>query len=193
MAAAEVHRLSSRRGRTFLPVNCAALSETLILSDLFGHSRGAFTGADRDRRGVFETAAGGTVLLDEIGDLPLSAQGMLLRVLQEGEVRRLGESEARRVDVRIVSATHRALEQLVAEGRFREDLLYRLKVAAVTLPPLRQRDGDVVLLAESFLAGLGLGQVRLTAAARARLQALLLARERASAQVGGRGRSDSAR
>src|SRR5262249_56626250 len=101
LAARQLHRASARSGGPFLAVNCAALSETLLLSDLFGHARGAFTGADRDRRGVFESAHGGTVLLDEIGDLPLPAQGLLLRVLQEGEIRRLGESEARRVGGRV--------------------------------------------------------------------------------------------
>ncbi|HEX9671526.1 MAG TPA: sigma 54-interacting transcriptional regulator, partial [Thermoanaerobaculia bacterium] len=116
------------------------------------HVRGSFTGADRDRAGVFETAQGGTVFLDEIGDLPPAAQGMLLRVLQEGEVRRVGESLARKVDVRVVAATHRDLAARVRDGSFREDLFYRLKVASVELPPLRARGDDVLLLAEHFLA-----------------------------------------
>ncbi len=152
LAARRVHSLSRRQGSAFLPVNCAALSETLILSDLFGHVRGAFTGADRDRPGVFEAARGGTVFLDEVGDLPMAAQGMLLRVLQEGEIRRLGESRPRRVDVRIVAATHRHLEKRVDEGRFRGDLLFRLKVGTVELPPLRERGRDILLLADHFLA-----------------------------------------
>jgi transcriptional regulator with GAF, ATPase, and Fis domain len=152
LAAREVRRASARAGAPWVPVNCAALSETLLLSDLFGHARGAFTGADRARAGVFETANGGTVFLDEIGDLPPVAQGNLLRVLQEGEVRRLGESTARRVDVRLVAATHRDLGAMVRDGRFRQDLYYRLKVCTVTLPPLRERGGDVMLLAEHFLA-----------------------------------------
>jgi len=153
LIARRVHRSSRRRDRPLVTVNCAALSETLILSDLFGHVRGAFTGADRDRAGVFETAEGGTVFLDEIGDLPASAQGMMLRVLQEGEVRRVGESLPRRVDVRVVAATHRDLAAMVEAGEFRRDLYYRLKGGAVGLPPLRRRGRDVLLLADHLLAG----------------------------------------
>lgn len=153
LAARELRRASARAGAPWVPLNCAALSETLLLSDLFGHARGAFTGADRARAGVFETAHGGSVFLDEIGDLPPVAQGNLLRVLQEGEVRRLGESTARRVDVRLVAATHRDLAAMVGAGKFRQDLFYRLKVCTVTLPPLRERGADVMLLAEHFVAG----------------------------------------
>jgi transcriptional regulator with PAS, ATPase and Fis domain len=149
-------------------VNCAALSETLLLSDLFGHARGAFTGADRDRKGVFETAHGGTVFLDEIGDLPLTAQGMLLRVLQEGEIRRLGESAPRKVDARVLAATHRDLDRMVEEGSFRRDLYYRLRVGCVELPPLRHRGEDVLILADDFLSR---SSVRLSRPARARLLA----------------------
>jgi DNA-binding NtrC family response regulator len=152
LAAREIHRASARAHGPFVAVNCAALAESLLLSDLFGHVRGAFTGADRDRVGVFEAARGGTVLLDEIGDLPIGAQGLLLRVLQEGEVRRLGESLPRRVDVRVLAATHHDLEQAVAGGAFREDLFYRLKVGAVDLPPLRERGDDVLQLADLFLS-----------------------------------------
>jgi DNA-binding NtrC family response regulator len=174
LAARQLHRASARSGGPFLAVNCAALSETLLLSDLFGHARGAFTGADRDRRGVFESAHGGTVLLDEIGDLPLPAQGLLLRVLQEGEVRRLGESEARRVNVRVLAATHRELARMVEEGTFRRDLYFRLRVGCVELPPLRDRGDDVLRLAEHFmvkLRGSRSGkEVRLSKAARACLQ-----------------------
>ncbi len=151
LAAREVHRRSRRHRGPYVPVNCAALSETLLLSDLFGHSRGAFTGAERERLGVFETAQGGTVFLDEIGDLPPVAQGMLLRVLQEGEVRRLGESLPRKVDVRVVAATHRDLTRASREGTFRQDLYFRLRGASVTLPPLRERGEDVLLLAESLI------------------------------------------
>jgi DNA-binding NtrC family response regulator len=152
LAAREIHRASARAHGPFVAINCAALAESLQLSDLFGHVRGAFTGADRDRVGVFEAARGGTVLLDEIGDLPLGAQGLLLRVLQESEVRRLGESLPRRVDVRVLAATHRDLERAVAGGTFREDLFYRLKVGAVDLPPLRERGDDVLQLADLFLS-----------------------------------------
>ncbi len=151
LAAREIHRRSRRHRAPFVSVNCAALSENLLLSDLFGHARGAFTGADRERLGVFETAQGGTVFLDEIGDLPADAQGKLLRVLQEGEVRRLGESLARKVDVRVVAATHRDLLQAVRDGTFRQDLYYRLRGASVTLPPLRERGDDVLRIAERLI------------------------------------------
>jgi DNA-binding NtrC family response regulator len=151
LAARRAHKMSSRSAATFLPLNCAAVSEELLMSDLFGHVRGAYTGAVRDRVGVFEAARGGTVFLDEIGDLPLRAQGFLLRVLQEGEIRRVGESLTRSIDVRVITATHRDLGQMVREGEFRADLYYRLRVASVELPPLRQRDGDVILLAEHFV------------------------------------------
>jgi transcriptional regulator with GAF, ATPase, and Fis domain len=172
LAARAVHDASRRAGEAFLPVNCAALAESLLLSELFGHVKGAFTGADRDRAGIFEAARGGTVFLDEIGDLPLQAQGKLLRVLQEGEVRRVGESISRPVDVRIVAATHRDLRSMVAEGAFREDLYYRLRVGRVLLPPLRDRGGDLVALAEHFLSREEPGTMaRLTAPARSRLAA----------------------
>lgn len=166
LAARQLHHLSARNPHRLVTVNCAALSETLLLSDLFGHVRGAFTGADRDRAGVFESAAGGTVLLDEIGDLPLAAQGKLLRVLQEGEVRRVGESLPRQIDIRVVAATHRDLRSMVEEGTFRADLFYRLGVGCLTLPPLRSRERDVLLLAEHFLGASGHS---LTARARKRL------------------------
>jgi DNA-binding NtrC family response regulator len=152
LAARRIHRLSSRSRAPFIAVNCAALSETLILSDLFGHARGAFTGADRSRQGVFESANGGTVFLDEIGDLPLSAQGLLLRVLQEGEVRPLGETLPRKVNVRVLAATHRDLGAMVGEKTFRQDLYYRLKVGSVSLPALRDRGEDVLLLAKRFVS-----------------------------------------
>jgi transcriptional regulator with GAF, ATPase, and Fis domain len=168
LAARRIHRRSSRAGRPFMAVNCAALSETLLLSDLFGHVRGAFTSADRDRKGVFETAHGGTVFLDEIGDLPLNAQGLLLRVLQEGEIRRLGESEARRVDVRVLAATHRDLMAMIEEGSFRRDLYFRLRVGCVVMPPLRERGDDLLRIAERILDRLQT-PARLDPRARARL------------------------
>ncbi|MEE8368191.1 MAG: sigma 54-interacting transcriptional regulator [Thermoanaerobaculia bacterium] len=152
LAAKQVHAESSRADGAFVPVNCAAFTDSLLSSDLFGHVRGAFTGAERDRAGIFETATGGTVFLDEIGDLPLPTQGNLLRVLQEGEVRRVGETLARRVDVRILTATHYDLADLVKQGRFRKDLYYRLNVGTVLLPPLRERGHDVLELADHFLA-----------------------------------------
>ena len=154
LVARWIHRHSARADRPFLPLNSAALNDDLVLSDLFGHVRGAFTGADRDRAGIFESARGGCVFLDELGDLPLRAQAMLLRVLQEGEVRRLGESRVRKVDARVLAATHRDLERRVADGRFREDLYYRLAVARVELPPLRDREGDLELLIHHFLGRL---------------------------------------
>jgi transcriptional regulator with AAA-type ATPase domain len=174
LAARRIHQASPRAGAPFLAVNCAALSETLLLADLFGHVRGAFTGADRDRAGVFESAHGGTVFLDEIGDLPPPAQGMLLRVLQEGEVRRLGESLARRVDVRVLAATHRDLMRAVEAGAFRQDLFYRLRVGSIELPPLRERGDDVQLLADHFIARLARSagrSTRLTNEARGLLSA----------------------
>ena len=154
LVARRAHRASPRSRGPFIAVNCAALSETLILSDLFGHAKGAFTGADRDRAGVFQAASGGTVFLDEIGDLPLNAQAMLLRVLQEGEVRRLGESEPRRVDVRVLAATHRDLPAMIQAKTFRQDLYYRLKGGLIELPPLRDRGDDLLLLSETFLSRL---------------------------------------
>ncbi len=171
LVARHVHRSSPRSRAPFVAVNCAALGETLLLSDLFGHVRGSFTGADRDRAGVFETATGGTVFLDEIGDLPASAQGMLLRVLQEGEVRRVGESLARKVDARVVAATHRDLDRMVEEGSFRQDLFFRLDVARIELPPLRERGRDVLHLAEGFLAAEGGGGPGLSSAAKRALMA----------------------
>jgi transcriptional regulator with GAF, ATPase, and Fis domain len=170
LAARQLHRESPRRRRPLAPINCAALAPGLLVSELFGHLRGAFTGADRDRAGIFEAAEGGTVLLDEIGDLPLDAQGKLLRLLQEGEVRRLGESLPREVDVRVVAATHRNLERMTEKGEFRMDLYYRLRVGRVELPPLRDRGDDVLLLAKAFLASLGYPPPRLSAAAWRRLR-----------------------
>ena len=129
-----------------MPINCGAISKDLINSELFGHKRGAFTGADKDRKGYFETANGGTLFLDEIGDLPLDAQVRLLRVLQKGEITPVGGSEIIKVDVRIIAATHRNLMAEVSAGTFREDLFHRLAVGVLNLPPIRERGGDIDLL-----------------------------------------------
>ncbi|MGZ5442023.1 MAG: sigma 54-interacting transcriptional regulator [Thermoanaerobaculia bacterium] len=152
LVARAIHRQSVRRQKTFTPVNCAALPENLVESELFGHVRGAFTGADRDRAGLIETTDGGTLFLDEIGELPLVTQAKLLRFLQEGEFRRVGDTVNRSADVRIVSATNRKLDSAVEEGRFRDDLYYRVRGVEVVLPPLRERGADIVLLATHFLA-----------------------------------------
>ena len=150
LVARAIHRGSPRRHKPFCALNCAALPDDLVEAELFGHSRGAFTGAVADRPGVFEEAHGGTLFLDEIGELTPRAQAKVLRVIQDGELRRVGENVTRRVDVRIVSATNRALRQEVEAGRFRLDLLYRLDVVHITVPPLRERREDIAVLAEPF-------------------------------------------
>jgi DNA-binding NtrC family response regulator len=152
LIARAIHRQSPRRQKQFTAVNCAALPENLIESELFGHVRGAFTGADRDRAGLIETTDGGTLFLDEIGEMPLPAQAKLLRFLQEGEFRRVGDTVNRSADVRIVSATNRKLDAAVEEGRFRDDLYYRVRGVEVPLPPLRERGHDIQILASHFLA-----------------------------------------
>ncbi|HEY0143175.1 MAG TPA: sigma 54-interacting transcriptional regulator [Thermoanaerobaculia bacterium] len=152
LVARAIHRHSPRRQKTFTAVNCAALPENLIESELFGHVRGAFTGADRDRAGLIETTDGGTLFLDEIGEMPLTAQAKLLRFLQEGEFRRVGDTVNRTADVRIVSATNRKLEASVEEGSFRDDLYYRIRGVEIPLPPLRERGADILLLTDFFLA-----------------------------------------
>ncbi|MEP6495004.1 MAG: sigma-54 dependent transcriptional regulator [bacterium] len=156
LVARAIHESSPRGQRSLVAVNCAALADGVLESELFGHARGAFTGALRDRVGLFETAHGGTILLDEIGDISLAMQQRLLRVLQERVIVRVGDTRAIPVDVRVVAATHRDLEALVKEGRFREDLLYRLAVFPIAIPPLRDRRGDIPLLVDHAIKRIAL-------------------------------------
>ena len=152
LVARALHERSGRSGAPMITMNCAAIPSNLVESDMFGHEKGAFTGAVGAQEGVIEAADGGTLFLDEIGELPLEAQSRLLRVLQDGEIRRVGAARTRRVDVRLVVATHRDLPKMVAESTFREDLYFRLRVVEIHLPPLRERDGDILELAEVLLA-----------------------------------------
>ncbi len=154
LVARALHRAAGRADAPFVAVNCAGLSESLLASQLFGHRRGAFTGAVADQQGLFEAANGGTLFLDEIGDMPVSVQSSLLRVLQERELTRLGETRPRRIDVRLLAATHRDLADEVAAGRFRADLLYRIRIARIRVPPLRERGDDLDRLSQAFLAEL---------------------------------------
>jgi len=148
---AEIHRLSTRRNKPFLTLNCAAIPENLMASELFGYRKGAFTGADRDKTGLLEDAHGGTVFLDEIGELPINLQTHLLRFLQSNEIKPLGHPQVKKVDVRVVAATNKNLENAVADKAFREDLYFRLNVLPLHLPPLRERAGDIELLLDFFL------------------------------------------
>jgi len=152
LAARAIHQHSYRKDNPLICVNCAAIPESLIESELFGHEKGSFTGATAARQGLVEAAEGGTLFLDEIGELPMEAQARLLRVLQENEVRRVGSVHARKVDVRLIAATHRNLKKLVKEGLFREDLYYRLQVIEISLPPLRDRAGDVLEIADHLVS-----------------------------------------
>jgi two-component system response regulator HydG len=151
LVARALHAGSRRSQKPFVPVNCAAITETLLESELFGHARGAFTGAIRARRGLFEEASGGTLFIDEITETAPGFQAKLLRALQEGEIRRVGESLPVKVDVRVIASTNREIKQAVAERRFREDLYYRLAVVPLRVPPLRERREDVPLLVDHFL------------------------------------------
>jgi transcriptional regulator with PAS, ATPase and Fis domain len=152
LVARGIHAQSARAGRPFVTENCAALNDNVVESELFGHVRGAFTGADSHRQGMFQLAHGGTLFLDEVGDLSPRAQGKILRALQEGEIRPVGGRDAIKVDVRIIAATHRDLRQMLERGEFREDLFYRLHVFTMRIPPLRQRRQDIPALVESFVA-----------------------------------------
>ena len=151
LLARAIHNASPRRNKPFVAINCSAMAENLLESELFGHEKGAFTGATRSHKGLFQAAEGGSLLLDEIGDMPMRLQVKLLRVLQENQVRPVGSTDALEVDVRVVSATHRDLQELMREGRFREDLYYRLNVVNIKIPTLDERREDIPLLVAHFL------------------------------------------
>jgi two-component system response regulator AtoC len=151
LVAQAIHQSGPRRDMPMVPVNCGGIPESLLESELFGHIKGAFTGADHTKKGLFEEADGGTIFLDEIGEMPVTLQVKLLRVLQENEIRPVGQSTSRKVNVRVVAATSRNLSQMVAEGAFREDLFYRLNVITIDLPPLRERGEDIPLLCQHFI------------------------------------------
>jgi two-component system, NtrC family, response regulator HydG len=171
LVAQAVHEASPRAGHPLVVVDCASLPETLFESELFGHERGAFTGANSSKPGLVEAASGGTLFLDEVGDIPLPMQVKLLRLLESGTYRRVGSTELRRTDVRVVAATHRDLKAMVADGRFREDLYYRLSTFPIALPPLRERADDIPLLAVALLARVApQRRLALSAKANARLQ-----------------------
>ena len=172
LVAHALHRASQRAHRPLVPVDCSSLPESLFESELFGHEKGAFTGATQARPGLVESAHGGTLFLDEVGDIPLAQQVKLLRLLETGTYRRVGSTELRHADIRVVSATHRHLAQMVAEGRFREDLYYRLGTFPIHLPPLRERREDIAPLAQALLERVAPGRkLQLAAGALALLQA----------------------
>ena len=172
MVALTIHEQSKRRGQRFVAINCSAIPAQLLESELFGHKKGAFTGAQEARRGLFEEACGGTIFLDEIGDMSFDLQSKLLRVIQEREITPVGENKSRSIDVRIISATHQDLAQMVAAGTFRQDLYFRIAVVPIHLPALRERKDDIPLLAAKFLAkycgraGVALKQLKPQALAR---------------------------
>jgi transcriptional regulator with PAS, ATPase and Fis domain len=176
LVARAIHTHSPRAAHPFVAVNCTALTESLLESELFGHAKGAFTGAVASKRGLFEEAQGGTLFLDEIGDVGAKMQAQLLRVLQEGEIRRVGATEAVKVDVRVVAATNRELEDEVKAARFREDLYFRINVVTIRLPPLRERPSDIPLLVQHFLAKYAARERRQDAAGVAQAATTLLAR-----------------
>ncbi|MCP4650972.1 MAG: sigma-54-dependent Fis family transcriptional regulator [PVC group bacterium] len=151
LIARAIHNLSQRKNNSFIPVDCSALTTSLLESELFGHVKGAFTGASTDKKGLFEAAHGGTIFLDEIGHISLEIQSKLLRVLQDGEIKRVGEALARKVDIRLIAASNENLERAVKEGRFRQDLYYRLNVVPLSLPALRERTEDIPILIEHFI------------------------------------------
>jgi transcriptional regulator with GAF, ATPase, and Fis domain len=151
LVAKALHRLGPRQAKKLITVNCSAVVETLFESELFGHVRGAFTGATHDKTGVFEAANGGTVFLDEVGELPQGAQAKLLRTLENGELQRVGSVELKKVDVRVIAATNRRLDDEISAGRFRSDLYYRLNVVEITVPPLRERPEDIPYLTAAFV------------------------------------------
>lgn len=151
LIASGIHKMSVRRDKPFIAINCSAIPEHLLESELFGHKKGSFTGANEARRGIFEEGNGGTIFLDEVGDMPFELQAKLLRVIQEREIRPVGENKSKPIDVRIIAATHKDLSRLVIDGKFREDFYYRLSVVPIHLPSLRERKEDIIHLAQLFL------------------------------------------